>query len=234
MEEARIKAKSAGEKRYVSMCPCKRGHVGLRYSSNSNCVTCDNEVLAVRRRAKIDYQPRVAKGTCQFCEKEFLKTNNANRFCSEACRFWSKVDRRGDGECWLWTGARGNWYGCFRLDGPRGVAKTVGAHVYAYKLTNGELPDVAGVDSRGVCVCHSCDNPACVNPQHLFAGSHADNMADMASKDRAGKAGHPKSYGPEVVAKAVELRALGLSQQRIGWFLNVPQTVISTMLSGKY
>ncbi|MBD9573731.1 HNH endonuclease [Pseudomonas sp. PDM23] len=232
MEQARVDAKNAGAPRYSSNRPCKRGHVGLRYTSNGNCVQCDNEVLATRRRAKLTYTARVAKGLCTYCGDEFTKTNNANKFCSVACRFWSRVDRRGDDECWNWIGGKLRaGYGSFFV----GNDCRVRAHVYSYEMANGPLPEsVEEMDSRGVCVCHRCDNPGCVNPSHLFIGSHTDNMADMTAKGRhVGRRGM-KKYGADVVLKVNELRALGMSQERIGWMLDIPQTIVSAMLRGMY
>lgn len=87
-------------------------------------------------------------------------------------RFWSKVNKSGD--CWLWTAAtfrRG--YGAFWLDGTQRRA-----HRVAYELANGPIPDA-------LLVLHTCDNPRCVNPAHLIAGTGDDNMADMVRKGRA-------------------------------------------------
>jgi hypothetical protein len=87
-------------------------------------------------------------------------------------RFWSKVDK--SGECWPWTAGTGTFgYGMYWTDG-----KTVGAHRVSYELANGAL-------QSGMFVLHSCDNPACVNPRHLSAGTHRDNMRDMVSRGRA-------------------------------------------------
>jgi hypothetical protein len=89
-------------------------------------------------------------------------------------RFWSKVDVRGLGECWPWTGARNTkGYGTFWV----GEHKWSTASRFAWERTNGLIP-------AGMQVCHRCDNPPCVNEAHLFLGSAADNTADMVAKGR--------------------------------------------------
>jgi len=92
-------------------------------------------------------------------------------------RFMSKVDKSGD--CWEWLGGKkhSHGYGGFYLDG-----KMDFTHRAAFTLFVREL-------KQGECVLHRCDNPSCVNPDHLFIGSQFDNMADMRSKDRAANEG---------------------------------------------
>ncbi len=90
-------------------------------------------------------------------------------------RFWAKVLRSADSECWGWTAATVQGYGVIGLS-HRGTGNML-AHRYSYLIHKGPIPD-------GMEVCHTCDNPPCCNPAHLFLGSHTDNMDDAYAKGR--------------------------------------------------
>lgn len=101
--------------------------------------------------------------------------------CSLSDRFWSKVVRGKPNECWLWVAARDRLgYGTFHVGGPRKRNTMRKAHRVAYELTHGAIGD----DLK---VLHSCDNPQCVNPAHLRAGTQKDNALDREERGRAAK-----------------------------------------------
>lgn len=90
-------------------------------------------------------------------------------------RFWNKVDRLSDDECWPWTGntASIRRYGRFSIDGKSRVA----THVSWEIANNKPFPD-------GLFGCHTCDNPICVNPKHIWPGTQTENMQDCMAKGR--------------------------------------------------
>lgn len=93
-------------------------------------------------------------------------------------KFWQCVDKAGPilspelGQCWLWVGCMAaNGYGRKRWEG-----KTQMAHRVSYLLNYGK--------PRKPCICHKCDNPQCVRPDHLFEGTHSENTRDAMAKGR--------------------------------------------------
>ena len=97
-------------------------------------------------------------------------------------RFWDKVDIQTRGECWEWAAAQdADCYGLFKLSN-----KMYRAHRVCWEFIYGPIPE-------GICVLHSCDNPPCVNPEHLFLGTNQDNMDDMVEKGHLKGARNPKA-----------------------------------------
>lgn len=89
-------------------------------------------------------------------------------------KFWKKVDKGNKDECWRWAGGTKTPKGYGMLDVNY---KKIYAHRVSYMIHFGEIPE-------GLLVCHKCDNPGCVNPSHLWLGTHTDNLKDASVKGR--------------------------------------------------
>ncbi len=105
---------------------------------------------------------------------------------SEQEKLFNKTSPEPTSGCWIWLGATANCgYGELRMKGVR-----TRAHRYSYELFKGPIP-------KGLFVCHSCDVPACVNPDHLWVGTQKDNLADMVRKERSASGSRNGMYGKE-------------------------------------
>lgn len=146
-------------------------------------------------------------------------------------RFFRKVNKTDT--CWLWIGAmvpglaKGG-YGCFNFN-----QKIQRAHRVSWQIHHGPIPE-------GMQVLHHCDVRHCVRPDHLFLGTHDNNMKDMARKGRARGSGPPGELAGPAKLKAVqvlEIRKLakttGLTQDEIANRFGVTQGAIHCILSGK-
>jgi len=89
-------------------------------------------------------------------------------------RFWNKVSIKSEDECWEWTAATRRGYGAFWYEGRHQPASRM-----VWFFENGEI-------DNGLVVCHTCDNPPCCNPKHLFLGTGKDNNDDKVRKKRHG------------------------------------------------
>jgi hypothetical protein len=139
-------------------------------------------------------------------------------------RFWRKVEKTDS--CWLWTAAvrrADEGYGAFWLNG-----RHVPAHRVAFELTNGQIGD-------DQVVAHRCDNPRCVNPDHLFATTQRGNMEDKVQKGRQA-AGERNSKAKLTSSQVAEIRhayAAGERSIRLAERFGIDRTNVWNIVSGK-
>lgn len=136
-------------------------------------------------------------------------------------RFLSKVAFHPDG-CWLWDAAKdASGYGHFGI----AAAKCQKAHRWAYEMWIGPIPPAMQV-------CHACDTPSCVNPDHLFLGTAQDNMDDRGAKGRTarGVANGKAKITPEIAAY---IRRSPLSERAVARELGVHRGTVNAVRSGR-
>lgn len=122
---------------------------------------------------------------CKSCNQPFERPDKKRLHCTDACHFWSKVEKTDT--CWLWiAGGHKFGYGEFRESG-----KLIRAHRFSYELHNGPIKDSKSV-------LHTCDNPRCVNPNHLYIGTQIENGRDTSIRDRVGTRKLTPSDIPEI------------------------------------
>lgn len=188
----------------------------------------------------MELAPMPSQYTCLQCGSHFLgDSTRARKYCSWQCylaairthhpnrrplreRFLEKFVVSETG-CWEWTGLKGKWgYGTIGYD-----RRTCLAHRIAYELFKDPIP-------QGLLVLHRCDNPGCVNPDHLFLGTNDDNMRDMAAKGRSTKGSRntESKLTEEIVARMRDRHARGESYVSIARAYGVNETTARRAIRG--
>lgn len=138
-------------------------------------------------------------------------------------RFWKHVDKSGN--CWIWTAYRKQTgYGVFNVNG-----KNMGAHRFSWIIKNGEI-------KNKLLVCHSCDNPPCVNPQHLWLGTGSENLLDAFKKGRVNRKGSNNGRAKLNYLLVKKIRAMsknGINQRVLASKFHVGQSAISKVVLEK-
>lgn len=137
--------------------------------------------------------------------------------------FWERVDRQGEDDCWVWTQTctlKG--YGKVQFNRRRWIASRL-----SYMLANGPIPS-------STLVCHACDNPPCVNPRHLWAGTVADNSRDMVEKGRSSRRiGERNTRCRLTVEQVRKIRSDPRGYKAIAKELGVGRTTVRDARSGR-
>ena len=134
-------------------------------------------------------------------------------------RYWSKVKKTDDG-CWEWVGSRQQ-----RGDGNlRAAGRDYLAHRVSWEIAHGPIP-------AGMLICHHCDNPPCVRPDHLFLGTQADNIRDMFNKGRS--RGSQSKLSAKQVAEIRRARQSGEKVRVLARLYGVHRNTIYALISGR-
>jgi hypothetical protein len=176
-----------------------------------------------------------SKGYCDKHYRRILKRGNVfdygSRMVAEGNaeeRFYKKYSIRQNG-CWIWTA--GTRLNSKKVAYPRHWTddkKSIGAHRFSFELFKGKIP-------IGMYVCHKCDTPLCVNPDHLFIGTHNDNMSDMVRKKRSftGRGERKKGRAKLNNQQANKIREMNLPQSKIAELFKVSQSTIGRIKRGE-
>lgn len=154
----------------------------------------------------------------------FKKGHKINQKLSLSERFWSKVSKKEENECWEWNGTKHiSGYGILRVNG-----KNEYSHRIGYQIMIGTI-------SKNLFVLHSCDNPSCCNPKHLWLGTYKDNSDDMIRKRRRrSDKGELNPQHKLTEKQVVEIRSLystgKYTQRELGKKYNVTQGQISRII----
>lgn len=159
-------------------------------------------------------QPAIARGWCTLHYQRWRRHGDPEAYVGHpgprtdaVDRFWSKVDRRGDDECWPWLGGVDrDGYGYFKVGGRMWRAQR-----YVFNLAHPDAP--IGDDEM---TRHTCDNPPCVNPRHLLRGDALLNMADQVERDRTARGDrHGSRKHPETVRRGSDNSAARLTEEQV-------------------
>jgi hypothetical protein len=118
--------------------------------------------------------------TCESCGASIGPYKRRRQYTNHCkpCRFWKRVAKAGADDCWLWAGPLDkNGYGITGLGTTPDIQRS---HRAAWTFTRGGIP-------KGLCVCHTCDNPLCCNPGHMWLGTNAENTRDRETKGRSSR-----------------------------------------------
>ena len=140
-------------------------------------------------------------------------SSTKGKFKNDEREFWTGVEKTP--KCWNWIkGKTHSGYGRFHFQGRR-----VFAHHLSWFFSHGSWPTLF--------VCHKCDNPACIRPDHLFEGTQLDNMRDAAKKGRINT-----KFSRSIVLKVVKMRRMGRTEKQVSAKLGISEPMVGRIMRG--
>jgi len=171
----------------------------------------------------INYLPseRVIMKECIKCKKQFIPKSH-EKTCSIKCKLLAYAESA-ENNCWLYKNSTSGPYSKVRWN-----KKWWLAHRASYKVFIGDIP-------KGMWVCHKCDNPKCINPDHLFLGTAKDNVKDMVKKgrNRTGEKNHLSKFTDIQVEEIRLLKADGFTYERLSRIFNCSITYLYLIIKNK-
>lgn len=214
---------------------CSRPFLTFRSEAKRGCKFCS--VKCAEDAARKKGEAIKITLTCDTCSKEFKRSPchakaNARAFCSQKCwqsqslekKFWKLVNISEADSCWEWQGRRhARGYGTIKDGGKLRLA-----HRVSWEIHFGPIPE-------GMCVCHKCDNPPCINPSHFFLGTNQENTADRVAKGRSGRtqgeANHQAKINNSIVLDIFIFRGDGFGSKEIAEALCIRRAMVNDVLS---
>jgi hypothetical protein len=196
------------KKYYRNYCKSCDSKISMEWVKSTELIRENRKAYArdyIRRVGRVKEYP--CEGCNVLCYKKY-----ARAFCSDKCRFMSHVKKQFDG-CWIWTGSKGRrGYGQTNFKSNR-----ITASRFSYELFVGPI-------EKNKMICHTCDVPSCVNPEHLWSGSAIENSMDMVDKGRQNS-----KLTPTDVFKIRTMLDNGYNQSAIKEKFNVSSSQISNI-----
>lgn len=199
IELTSINAVKRGKTQYRNFCKKCRSTIDYK-KLRSNPARVESRRIYVnsylRKIGKVKQYP------CEICNTLCYKKYK-QAFCSDKCRFMSYVEKTDS--CWLWRGGKNRrGYGKFGIG-----HKTIIASRYSYEIYKGKI-------TENMLICHTCDNPPCVNPDHLWQGTNSDNIRDSFKKCRSViRKGEENSNAKLTEKNVLEIRELFKNNHKV-------------------
>lgn len=194
----------------------------LRVDNNfkKNCQVCEKVFFKMKKISKTQWKN---KNSCSLKCSRKLMNLDPDRTLKE--RLMSKVHVPEDPtKCWVWLGSKVNGYGTISLN-----RKAARAHRVSWEVHKGIIPD-------GLLLRHLCNNPACVNPDHLKLGTHKDNSQDMVKNGRyhlIGSRNSSAKIDERIVLLMRLCRSKGAKHSEIAEILRISESTVQNAVSGK-